>query len=60
VVDNASPKFETDPFLEKLLNMRATDPAQFNAFPEDLKRIVEEYEREKQSAAKKDQNSSRD
>ena len=48
--DNPSSKFEPDPYLEKLLNLRDRNPAQFNAYPEEVKRIVEEYEREKQAA----------
>jgi hypothetical protein len=56
--DEPSSKFEPDPFLERLLNLRATDPAQYNAFPEDLKRIAEEYEREKQSSLEENHDSS--
>ena len=52
--DDPASKFEPISFLEKLLNMRATDPAQFNAFPEELKKIVEDYEKEKQAAVKED------
>ena len=49
--DEEPKKFESDAFLEKLLILRARDPAQFSAYPEELKRIVYEYEKEKQAAS---------
>ena len=51
MTDEESKKFEPDPFLEKLLILRARDLAQFNAYPEELKKVVDEYEKEKLAAS---------
>ena len=54
--NNKSKKFELDPFLERLLKLRSTDPAQFNAYPDEVKRLVEIYEQEKQAAQNESNN----
>ena len=38
-------KFDYDPYLERLLEMRETDPNAFSTFPEEVKKMVEEYAR---------------
>ena len=55
---NPTSNFEPDPFLERLLNLRATDPVQYNGYPEEVRRLAEEYEREKQASETEHHNSS--
>lgn len=42
--------FEPDPYMERLLALRESDPHRFNALPEPVKQMLESYEQEKQAA----------
>lgn len=44
------PEFELDPYMEKLLALRESEAARFNSLPEEVKKMLEKYEREKQAA----------
>ena len=46
----ACPAFEKDEYIEKLIRLRQTEPVQYYGLHEDVKKIVEEYEREKKKA----------
>ncbi len=41
-------KFDHDPYLERLLEMRKTEPNTFSTYPEEVKKMVEEYARGKE------------
>ncbi len=43
-------EFEPDPYMEKLLALRESDAARFYSLPEEVKKMLEKYEREKQAA----------
>ncbi|MCA1849489.1 MAG: hypothetical protein LC672_00190, partial [Acidobacteria bacterium] len=47
-------EFEMDPYMERLLALRESDPTLFNMLPRDAKKVLEHYEREKALAQQKD------
>lgn len=47
-------EFAPDAYLEKLLALRESDYAQFSLLPDAIKKIVEEYERDKAAAKRKE------
>jgi hypothetical protein len=50
---NFDTEFETDVYLEKLLRLRNSEPARFYMLPDAVREIVEQYETEKEAAAKR-------
>ena len=42
--------FELDPYIERLLILRDSDPAAFARLHSEVKRLIEEYEKEKAAA----------
>lgn len=46
------PEFEGNPFTERLIKLRRSDPAAYLMFPQDVRDLVEGYEREGQAKQK--------
>ena len=44
--------FDRDEYIEHLLLLRMRDPVQYEAFPDAVKKVIEEYEREKEAVTK--------
>lgn len=42
--------FELDPYLERLIALRETDPLAFAHLHSEVKKLIEEYEKEKAAA----------
>ena len=49
MADGLPPTFDVDPYFERLLTIRKTDPAAYNMYPDEVKRLIEEYERERET-----------
>jgi hypothetical protein len=57
-MENGLPqKFDLDPYLERLLQLRKTDPVAYNMYHPEVKKVVEDYEREKKAAESAERNS---
>lgn len=50
--DEQPDEFVPDPYFEKLLRLKESDPAKFYGYPEEVRVLVEQYEVEKGAAAK--------
>lgn len=42
--------FESDPYIERLIKLRETDPLAFAILHPEVKKLIEEYEQEKAAA----------
>jgi len=42
--------FELDPYIERLIALRETDPLAFALLHAEVKKLIEEYEKEKEAA----------
>jgi hypothetical protein len=49
----AGQEFETDTYMEGMLVMRRLEPVWYRSLPEAVKKVLEEYEREKLEAEAK-------
>ncbi len=45
-------EFEEDTFIERVLKRRQLDPIAYHTYPQAVRDVVEEYEREKEAAQK--------
>lgn len=45
-----SPEFKPDPYIDRLLELKYSDPARFATLTEPVKKFLAEYEREKREA----------
>ena len=48
-MDN-SREFKADPYIDRLLELRSSDPARFATLTEAVRKFLGEYEREKKEA----------
>ncbi len=45
-----SPEFKPDPYIDRLLELKYSDPARFATLTEPVKKFLAEYERKKREA----------
>lgn len=46
-------EFEPDEYIEKLIRLRESDPVAYLIYPQAVRDMVEQYEREKKAAQQK-------
>lgn len=47
------PEFEEDEYIEGLIKLRESKPAAYYSYPQAVRDVIEDYEREKRDAQRK-------